>query len=253
MLASAETVLVVADMLRKYGRPLAVVDPVTIHLTEHHSSLSDDAQVTVSTSGHQLLPDEAVSVLREHVLPLATVLTPNLPEARHLLGKDELPGPRNVDDIVELAKELQKLGPEYVLVKGGHGLSRKSPNEEDTPMLIDVLYGSGKVTLIEKPFLESKNTHGTGCSLACENTRLTNLFRTFADSRKAAIACNLAFKQSVVEAVRNASHYVEAGIKTSINRGKGHGPINHFHSSYMLPFAPCVDFDSMHLYHINYL
>ncbi|KAA6412830.1 MAG: thiamine biosynthesis (Thi-4) [Lasallia pustulata] len=209
MLASAETVDVVADALRRHGSPLSVIDPVM-----------------VSTTGAQLLSKDAVRSLRERMLPLATVLTPNVPEANLLLRNagHEISDPQTFDDIVDVAKALHRLGPKYVLLKGGHlplTKDRKiSSRDADKHTVIDILYDGTTTTLIESDYFHSKNTHGTGCSLA------------------SAIACNLALGQDVPQAVRSACQYVEAGIKTSVALGKGSGPINHFHSTYTLPFSP---------------
>lgn len=128
----------------------------------------------VSTSGSQLLPHEAVRSLIEFLLPLTTVLTPNLPEARLLLAEAgrAVGDPKNVDDLVSIAKAVQALGPKFVLVKGGHLPFKKNGNvastEEEKEVMIDVLFGEGEVTRIETWYQKSKNTHGTGCSLACE-------------------------------------------------------------------------------------
>lgn len=190
----------------------------------------------VSTSGSQLLPTDAVNDLRTQLLPLTTVLTPNIPEAKLLLETSgETPiEPQNVDDMIRIAKQLQTLGPKNVLLKGGHlplsetvvrAQSEPKDKDKDEPkrVVVDVLYReTGDVVLFETDFLTSKNTHGTGCSLA------------------SAIAANLALGKDLEDAVRSAVRYVEAGIKTSVDLGKGNGPINHFHSMYSLPFAPYV-------------
>jgi hydroxymethylpyrimidine kinase/phosphomethylpyrimidine kinase len=179
----------------------------------------------VATTGAQLLPTEAVSALRAHLLPLTYVLTPNIPEAKLLAG-EELVEIRRVEDLENLARRLVALGPKWVLVKGGHapfkrdGSIATDPSERN--IVVDVLLGpSNEMTRIESPYIESRNTHGTGCSLA------------------SAIAANLAKGiENVPAAVRAACAYIEAGIRTAPGYGKGHGPLNHFHSNYMLPFAP---------------
>lgn len=180
----------------------------------------------VSTSGSQLLPETAISTLIQHLLPHTTLLTPNLPEARLLLQTAglNLPDPQNVKDIVSIAQHIQSLGPRWVLLKGGHlplthGHVVSTQNSEQD-VVLNVLVGETGVTMLESPYLQSKNTHGTGCSLA------------------SAIACNLAEGMSMVKAVKKANLYVEAGIKTAVDLGQGIGPINHFHSVYMLPFTP---------------
>lgn len=128
----------------------------------------------VSTSGHQLLPAQAVRDLREHLLPIAWIVTPNVPEAMLLLsdaGKAAAE-PMNIEDLIDISKAVKSLGPEYVLVKGGHLPFRKdgivAKTEEEKELMIDILYGRGVVTRIETVYSRSKNTHGTGCSLACE-------------------------------------------------------------------------------------
>ena len=162
MLASASTVDAVADALKRHGNPTTVVDPVM-----------------VATSGAQLLPNEAVSNLRENLLPLTTILTPNIPEARLLLHDAGLgvPPTNSLEDIIHLARVLQSLGPKYVLVKGGHlpltSQSRISSiaNEAGRPKTIaNVLYDGTEVTIYETEYLPSNNTHGTGCSLACKRS-----------------------------------------------------------------------------------
>ncbi|KAF2241582.1 hypothetical protein BU26DRAFT_535276 [Trematosphaeria pertusa] len=209
MLASADAIGVVADAFRRHNISTSVVDPVM-----------------VSTSGSQLLPEQAVDTLIQQLLPLTMVLTPNLPEAKLLLKTAGISfqEPENVDDIVSMAKSIQELGPKYVLLKGGHLPLTKgrlvSKDEADRDVVLNVLYGDGKATFMETDYLTSKNTHGTGCSLA------------------SAIACHLASGMDVINAVKRANLYVEVGIKTSSDLGKGNGPINHFHSTYTLPFGP---------------
>lgn len=128
----------------------------------------------VSTSGSQLLPEEAVRELRELLLPLTTVLTPNVPEARLLLSSAGKAATdlQNIEDLVDIAKAVQSLGPKYVLVKGGHLPFKKdgtvASKPEDRDLMVDILYGEGRVTRIETAYQNSKNTHGTGCSLACK-------------------------------------------------------------------------------------
>jgi hydroxymethylpyrimidine kinase/phosphomethylpyrimidine kinase len=160
-----------------------------------------------------------------------------VPEAKLLLANanangdgEEPPDVRNVEDLEDFARRLRALGPKWVLVKGGHvpfrrdGAAATAPEQRE--MVVDILLGpdGGEVTRIETPYIESSNTHGTGCSLA------------------SAIAANLAGGMQVVDAVRAACRYIEAGIRTAPGYGRGHGPLNHFHSTYMLPFAPWVFF-----------
>jgi ATP-dependent RNA helicase DDX5/DBP2 len=131
-------------------------------------------QVMVSTSGSHLLPESAISTLIDRLLPLTTVLTPNLPEAELLLkiAGVEFETPQNVDDIIKIAQRIQKLGPQYVLLKGGHIPFTKrrlvSRGDEDKEIVLNFLVSNDDVTIMEGKYLRSKNTHGTGCSLACK-------------------------------------------------------------------------------------
>lgn len=127
----------------------------------------------MSTTGAQLLPEDAVQTLLEELLPCTTILTPNLPEAQLLLKHSNATceDPQTVDDIVKMAQTLQKLGPKYVLLKGGHLPLTKdrlvSTEEADRHMVFNVLCGEDQTVTLESDYLRSKNTHGTGCSLAC--------------------------------------------------------------------------------------
>lgn len=130
-------------------------------------------QVMVSTSGAQLLPEAAVKTLLSELLPLTKVLTPNLPEAKLLLreaGKS-FEEPKNAKGMAAMAKALQELGPEYVLLKGGHLPLTKdrriSSDETEYHIIFNVLASKDETTVMESPYLKSNNTHGTGCSLAC--------------------------------------------------------------------------------------
>ncbi|KAF3492252.1 phosphomethylpyrimidine kinase [Arthroderma uncinatum] len=209
MLASTETAVMVAEELKAHKVSFVILDPVMI-----------------STSGSQLLPPDAVKAVRENLLPITTVLTPNIPEAILLLRDSgaDIKEPENIEDSIALAKKVHQLGPKYILLKGGHlplnAQCQKPAVDSDSAIVVDILYDGVTVTLIEAKFSRSKNTHGTGCSLA------------------SAIAANLASDMGITRAVREACRYVEAGINTSTDLGKGNGPINHFHSLYSLPYAP---------------
>ncbi|RVX74710.1 hypothetical protein B0A52_01837 [Exophiala mesophila] len=215
MLASAETIKIIADALTRHGVSTVVLDPVM-----------------VSTSGAQLLPGDAVRNLRDLLLPLTTVLTPNIPEATLLLRDADMQykSPSNLDDLKLLAKMVYSLGPKAVLLKGGHmplTTSYEKANSDDEKQLtVDILYdGDGdNYTIIESKYIDSKNTHGTGCSLA------------------SAIAANLALQisqspptpsptLSLPTATRLAVRYVTSGISSADpTLGKGSRPINHFHN-----------------------
>ena len=131
----------------------------------------------VSTTGAQLLSEDAVRNLRQGMLPLATVLTPNVPEAKLLLRNagHEISDPQTFDDVVDIAKAVHRLGPKYVLLKGGHLPLTKdckiSSRDADKQTVVDILYDGTTTTLIESDYIASKNTHGTGCSLACKPSR----------------------------------------------------------------------------------
>jgi len=197
----------------------------------------------VATSGAQLLPEEAIDTLTKKLLPRATILTPNLPEALLLLkhANRRMNEPESADDVAKIASEVQKLGPKYVLLKGGHLPMTEdrviSKSEGDHRLVLNVLCGEGKSVIMETDYVKSNNTHGTGCSLACAYSNLM-IFMSMLKPATAAIASNLACGMPMVQAVTRANQYVAAGIKTSQDLGKGSGPINHFHSTYTLPFAP---------------
>ena len=137
----------------------------------------------VSTSGAQLLPMDAVRVLRTELLPRTTVLTPNLPEAKLLLSEADVDDLeiRGVADLERVAREVHALGPLWVLVKGGHVPFKSdltiATSPEERRVVVDVLYGDGLAVHIQSPYQDSPSTHGTGCTLACEtNTALNTVF-----------------------------------------------------------------------------
>ncbi|KAI1808501.1 Phosphomethylpyrimidine kinase-domain-containing protein [Daldinia bambusicola] len=208
MLASARTIETVAQALKDYKVERLVLDPVM-----------------VATTGAKLLPLEAVNELRTLLLPQTFIITPNIPEAQLLLsesGKGTVDIKR-VDDLEVIAQKVSELGPKWVLIKGGHAPFKKDGSIAATPeereLVVDLLFGEGRATRIESPYIDSSSTHGTGCSLA------------------SAIASNLSKGQKPVEAVKAACRYVEAGIRSAPGYGKGNGPLNHFHSVLTLPFS----------------
>lgn len=181
----------------------------------------------VATTGAKLLPPEAVDDLRELLLPQTFIVTPNIPEALQLLtvpGKEPPAEPTSVDDLEDLGRRLLELGPEWVLLKGGHtpfkGDGKAAQTEDEMELVYDVLVGTDSVTRIKGAYQKSNNTHGTGCSLA------------------SAVAANLSMGLEPVQAVKAACAYVEAAIRLAPGYGEGNGPLNHFHSMYTLPFAP---------------
>lgn len=185
MLGTADLVHVVADAMRRHRPRFVVLDPVM-----------------VSKSGDRLLRADAVAALRDSLLPLATVVTPNLPEAGDLLG-------REIDDssanMRAAARDLRHLGPAYALVKGGHGHGAT---------LVDVLDDGETVIELPAARVATRNTHGTGCTFS------------------SAIAALLPQRHTVAEAVRDAHAYVAGAIRASdlLAVGHGHGPLHHFHA-----------------------
>ena len=215
MLASASTISVVADALKRHDIRFSVIDPVM-----------------VATTGATLLPEKAVKTLCEELLPRTYILTPNIPEA-HLILREAGQQPIDIKDLEGLKKlgsSLQALGPEFVLVKGGHlpltSDYKVAKTDKEKQIVVNILLGKDATTgadiseVIESPYQDSRNTHGTGDSLA------------------SAISCSLANGQAITTAVRSACRYIDAGIRTSTNLGQGSGPLNHFHSLQILPFAP---------------
>lgn len=161
----------------------------------------------VSTSGHSLLPASALDTLRSHLIPWSTVLTPNIPEAEALALWS--PGSiKSPPDMLACAIELGKLGGRYIYLKGGH-----SPflNEKGEKCVTDLLYNCDYGTSIftSRPYIPSKNTHGTGCTLS------------------SAIASNLARGKPIDIACKDAADYVAGAIGASYEVGRGAGPVNH--------------------------
>lgn len=203
----------------------------------------------VATSGAQLLPGDAVRNLREKMLPLTTLLTPNIPEATLLLRDADIQykTPSSLEDLKVLAKLVHQLGPQAVLLKGGHmPLTRdyvKANSDTDKAVTVDILYDGKTYTLIESTYLTSKNTHGTGCSLASAIAANLALHKHTKPTATAAPAITSAESQQppvidLATAIRLAVYYVTTGIKTSqASLGHGSGPINHFHNVQIQPFS----------------
>lgn len=172
----------------------------------------------VSTSGHTLLSDDAIDTLRDALLPWATIVTPNIPEAEILAGqsKDSI---KTVEDMKTCAKAIAKRGCQHVLLKGGHmpfsiGQSNVASASAQGKVIVDVLYTADSDTfkVFERDAVDSPNTHGTGCTLS------------------AAICTELAKGKSVKEAVQTAGDYVRRAIAASYSVGSGAGPVNHLHT-----------------------
>lgn len=183
------------------GRP-DLIEAVAAGLARHHRGPIVLDPVMVAKGGHKLLPDEAISALKDRLLPMATVLTPNLPEAGALLGR---PAPADEAQMQAAAEALLALGPTWVLVKGGH-LSG--------PRSADLLAGEHRHVWLSAPRVDTKNSHGTGCTLS------------------SSIAARLARGLEVEDAARDAKHYLSGALAAAdtLDVGAGHGPVHHFHA-----------------------
>jgi len=156
--------------------------------------------VMVAASGARLLEDAAIATLKETLLPMADLLTPNLPEAAALLDE---PAAESESDMLRQGHALLALGPRAVLMKGGHGTGIES---------VDLLVSATGVVRLTARRLATRNTHGTGCTLS------------------SAIAAGLAQGQSLEDAVEAAKAYISGAIAAAdqLDIGKGHGPVHHF-------------------------
>ena len=179
MLSSAEIIEVVAERLRAHSVTRLVVDPVM-----------------VAKSGDRLLREDAVAALRELLIPLAAVVTPNAPEASVLAGLEV------VDDATarEAARRIHALGPSLVIVKGGHLGGERSD---------DVAFDGASFEVLSAPRIDTPHTHGTGCTFS------------------AAIAAELARGRSPLDAARAAKAFLHGAIEHAEPLGAGHGPVNH--------------------------
>ncbi len=186
MLGDADVVLAVANFLRQYPQTKLVVDPVML-----------------SKSGDALLKAEAVDALVYQLIPLASIITPNLPEAAVILGCDE---PKNLVEMEQMARDLKTLGPKAVLLKGGH-----LEDEDQSP---DIYFDGEQCITLNTKRINTQNTHGTGCTLA------------------SAIAAMLAKGELPYQAVEQAKHYISNAIAAAdtLEVGSGHGPVHHFHA-----------------------
>lgn len=199
----------------------------------------------VATSGAQLLPGDAVRSLREKLLPMTMLVTPNIPEATLLLYDAEIQynAPNNLDDLKTLARQVHQLGSQAVLLKGGHmPLTKphyvKADRDDDSQerVTVDILFDGRDLTVIESEYLAVKNTHGTGCSLASAvAANIATQVATQSSQHSSPSTAGLA----LALAVRKAVHYVTTGIKLASPVGLGHGSgsINHFHNTSVLPFS----------------
>ncbi|MDP4133411.1 MAG: bifunctional hydroxymethylpyrimidine kinase/phosphomethylpyrimidine kinase [Bacillota bacterium] len=183
MLSGKETMKAVAEKLREYKPKTVVIDPVM-----------------VAKGGYALMQSDALETLKKEIIPLSTLLTPNIPESETITGmKIEA-----IEDMKAAAKKIHEMGAENVLIKGGH-------LEGDA---LDILFDGKKYYSFTNKRINTKNTHGTGCTLS------------------SAITANLANGMDLPKAVEEAKKYVTQAIKYSLNIGRGHGPTNHFFEFY---------------------
>jgi len=184
MLYSAELIAAVAQALKKHGARKIVLDPVM-----------------VAQSGDKLLRDDAIDAIKTHLMPLADVVTPNMPEASVLSGMQL----NQRSDIEAAAVSLAKYGSRSILIKGGHGDGRKSAD-------LLFLAGEGRFVSLEADRIETRNNHGTGCTLS------------------SAIASYMAKGNAIEVAVQKAKAFMNRAIAAgaAYKIGHGHGPVHHF-------------------------
>ena len=178
MVASSDLIRVIADRLKYYDAKNIVVDPVM-----------------VATSGSALMKNDAVQTLIEELLPVATLVTPNIPEAQVLSGMTI----ENKENMIDAAKQI---GDSYhcsVLLKGGHSINDAN----------DLLYANGEMVWFEGKRINNPNTHGTGCTLS------------------SAIASNLAKGFTLVDSVQRAKNYISGALSAQLDLGRGSGPMMH--------------------------
>jgi hydroxymethylpyrimidine/phosphomethylpyrimidine kinase len=180
---------------------LGMVSSVPIIETIVHKLVDYEAKnivldpVMVSTSGSNLLTKEAVECLCSKLLPLATLITPNIPEAEVLSGIKIM----SADDMIYAAKEISNRCKEAILIKGGHRINDAN----------DLLYVGGEVMWFQEERIDNSNTHGTGCTLS------------------SAIACGLAKGYSLEKSIAEAKDYICKALRGGLNLGNGSGPLNH--------------------------
>ncbi|MEX2104319.1 MAG: bifunctional hydroxymethylpyrimidine kinase/phosphomethylpyrimidine kinase [Bacilli bacterium] len=180
MLFSADIIQAVAESISKFGWNELVVDPVMI-----------------AKGGASLLQQQAVEAMKKYLLPLAKVVTPNIPEAEALTGMII----KSMEDRKEAARKIVDLGAKYVVIKGGH---------EEGNNVIDLLYGADIFYVLENRRIHTKHTHGTGCTFS------------------AAFTAELAKENSVQGAFEIANTFIYKAIENSLGIGHGHGPTNHW-------------------------
>jgi hydroxymethylpyrimidine/phosphomethylpyrimidine kinase len=183
MLGTADSIRIVADSLRRHNLVPYVLDPVI-----------------VATSGDSLIENDGARAIRDELVPLATLVTPNADEVLALTGERITDEP----SMRRAAEQLVALGANAALIKGGH------VGTADLSTIVDLLYDDGEFTVFTHARIKTKNTHGTGCTLS------------------AAVTAQLAAGVPLRESVRVAIDYVQAALETAPALGSGHGPLNHF-------------------------
>ena len=178
MVSSTELIEVISDKLKEYDAKNIVVDPVM-----------------VATSGAKLISDDAIETLKKRLLPIATVITPNIPEAEVLSGLEI----KSEEDMIAAAKAIYEAFGCAVLCKGGHQINDAN----------DLLYRDGDFVWFKGRRIDNPNTHGTGCTLS------------------SAIASNLAKGNDLDTSVKNAKDYISGALAAMLDLGKGSGPMNH--------------------------
>lgn len=178
MVSNSKIIEVIVKKLKEYNSENIVVDPVM-----------------VSTSGDKLISDEACETLITKLLPLGTVITPNIPEAEVLCGFKI----KNTDDMIKAAEKISQNIKSGILIKGGHLVSTAT----------DLLYVNGEITWFSTERINNPNTHGTGCTLS------------------SAIASNLAKGYTLKESIANAKDYLTGALRAQLDLGKGSGPLEH--------------------------
>lgn len=187
MLPTREIIETVADLIEERQLKNVVVDPVVR-----------------STSGYDLIDDDALTALIEKLFSLADVITPNLPEAERI-AKMQI---SNDETIAMAATIMQSYGARNVLIKGGHALKGKSKESKGKIKAKDYLFVESDLRVFEADFINTTATHGTGCTLA------------------AAITANLALGNDIVQSVKTAKEFVTEAIRSAPHIGHGHSPIN---------------------------
>ena len=178
MVSSSELIYVIADRLKYYGAKNVIIDPVM-----------------VASAGSSLMKRNTVQTLIKELLPISTLVTPNIPEAQVLSGMTI----ESKEDMITAAKQIGNNYHCAVLLKGGHSINDAN----------DLLYANGKLLWFEGKRIDNPNTHGTGCTLS------------------SAIASNLAKGFTLTESVQNAKDYISGALSDMLNLGKGSGPMNH--------------------------